>query len=95
MRTIYKYELAAGLGTKLELPKNARFLSIQTQGQSPQMWFEVQTEREKEYRQFYVFGTGHQIPDDLKLDYLGTFQLAGGALVFHAFEESRTKEFAA
>jgi hypothetical protein len=33
-----------------------------------------------------IYGTGHEAPDDLDgLHYAGTFQLAGGALVFHAF----------
>jgi hypothetical protein len=30
---------------------------------------------------------GHPVPDANRLDYIGTFQLHEGALVFHVFEK--------
>jgi hypothetical protein len=32
-----------------------------------------------------MYGTGHDMPDDPG-QYVGTFQMHGGALVFHLFE---------
>lgn len=78
----------------LQMPKGARVLTVQTQGgaeafgyfgQQLCLWAEVDTDAEKEPRRFRIAGTGHRLPDE-PLTYLGTFQLRGGALVFHVYE---------
>lgn len=33
-----------------------------------------------------IFGTGHTIQDADRLEYIGTIQMCGGALVFHVFK---------
>ena len=40
----------------------------------------------KELRTFSIYGTGHQ-HESISGEYVGTFQLHGGALVYHVFEE--------
>ena len=51
----------------------------------------VDPEAAKEWRKFYVVGTGFKMPETgVKLHYLGTFFVAESAmvmLVFHVFEE--------
>jgi len=88
MRTIWKYRVRASDTFTHKIPLGARFLSVQTQKGDPQMWFTVETNNQLEERRFFVAGTGQEIPQDLFIvsDYLGTFQLSDGALVFHLFE---------
>ena len=70
------------------MPIGAEFLTLQTQFNVPCVWMLVNPKAELENRTFVVFGTGHSMewsgPRDLS--YVGTFQLDGGAFVFHVFE---------
>ena len=84
-RTIYKYPITVG-GSSISMPGGAEILSVQIQGAAPQLWALVRPGEPEEVRRFRVYGTGHDIPvGDVK--YIGTFQMKGGALVFHLFEE--------
>jgi hypothetical protein len=74
-------------GLLFKLPKDARILDVQVQNECPCMWALVNPNNETEYRRFYIYGTGHPMPDKLG-DFIGTFQLHDGALIFHLFEES-------
>jgi hypothetical protein len=87
MRKVYKYTLALQDEQTLMLPKDASILSIQMQGggDAPQIWALVEPEKPKAPRKIRVYGTGHGIEDG-PLEFIGTFQIHGGALVFHAFE---------
>lgn len=84
MRTIHKFPVKSA-PFKVALPRGAKFLAVQTQHENPQMWFEVETDRPTQDRTFMIVGTGHSMPDD-ELLHLGTFQMQGGALVFHLYE---------
>jgi hypothetical protein len=89
VRTIWKFPIEPADKFRLDLPKGARFLSVQMQHGEPQSWWLVDpTTNEREARRFRVHGTGHEVDGADRLVFLGTFQLAGGALVFHLFEES-------
>jgi hypothetical protein len=83
-KTIWKYDLEPD-GSVIEMPQGAKPLSVQMQGDGPCLWALVDPEAAKESRRFHVAGTGHPLPDNLG-DHLGTFQMNGGALVFHVFE---------
>ena len=91
MRTIWKFEVPEQDKFTLELPAGAEFLSVQRQFDGTQAWFLLDPEASKATRRFLVVGTGHTItiPETKKLDYLGTFQLYDGRLVFHLFEYDR------
>jgi hypothetical protein len=52
MLTIYKWAIPIEDHFTLELPKNARILTIQTQRNTPQLWAMVDSETEKETRHF-------------------------------------------
>lgn len=84
--TVWKYQLRHTDVQDLMLPANARILTVQAQREQACLWVQVDPEAAPERRRIRIHGTGHEIGDGL-LDYLGTFQLDAGALVFHVFEE--------
>jgi hypothetical protein len=55
------------------------------QGDAPFIWAACDLEAPRVERRFILVGTGHNLPDDAGA-HLGTFQIHGGALVFHLFE---------
>jgi len=74
---------------EFELPRGAQVLTVQVQRGEPHMWVLCDPEVPKSLRKFMVVGTGHvfDLPAHrLGCPYIGTFQLEGGALVFHVFE---------
>lgn len=85
-RKIYKYKLGPGV-TEINLPLGSTFLDVQEQYGNPVAWFLVGTEADgKELRNFCTVPTGGEVDID-RYKYLGTFQLSGGHLVYHLFEE--------
>lgn len=87
MLRIYKYQVQAGDDFEIRMPHGARVLSVATQHDEPQIWALVDDEsRAFSPRKFKLLGTGHPA-DHIATDrYVGTFQVRGGALVFHLFE---------
>lgn len=70
----------------VDMPVGAQILTVQFQeGSGACIWALVDPQRSIERRRFRIAGTGHPINDPL-LHYLGTFQMMGGALIFHVFE---------
>lgn len=55
----------------------------------PMLWALVDAHGSPEARTFRTVGTGRDLVEDVPLRYVGTYQLDGGALVFHVFEEVR------
>jgi len=84
---IWKYTLNNPTNN-IMMPKNAKILDVQIQHNEIQMWALVNENNEQEQRDFSIFGTGNEIPDDPG-DYIATFQLYDGKLVFHVFEDKR------
>ena len=84
METIWKYELETTDHQELELPLAAKVLTVQMQNGKPCLWALVDTEEQKAGQSICIFGTGH--PVEFVGDYLGTYQLNDGALVFHVFK---------
>jgi len=86
----YKYEVEIKDNFEIELPKDAKILTVQTQAEIPHIWAMVLADPNQptEKRFFKVIGTGHQIPNE-NLTYIGTFQLFGGGFVGHLFERER------
>jgi hypothetical protein len=83
-RQVWKYELQ-NMVFQLEIPKGGTILSLQMQKGIPCIWILVDIEAEKESRTFEVVGTGNPISHE-EGQYVGTFQLQSGELVFHVFE---------
>jgi len=94
MKTIYKYEIKAGLNT-FTIPDGAKILTVQIQDAKPYIWVKQDTNRHLVTRKFFTVGTGWDMQKELeKIDntliydeYIGTFQIVDfGNLVFHLFE---------
>jgi hypothetical protein len=92
MKTIWKFTLAAVDEQEVMMPLGAEVLAVQEQHGTAQAWAIVDPEQ-KALRpvHFSLRGTGN--PLRVVGRYVGTFQLKGGSLVFHAFvayPETRT-----
>lgn len=71
---------------KVEMPEGAQLLTVREQGDDICLWALVDSDAPMVARRFVGFGTGHQIPEDQALSFIGTAMLQGGNLVFHIFE---------
>lgn len=84
---IYKYPITQPKGLiSIEMPAGAEVLTVQVQNEVPCIWALVGPDAPPTMRGFRMYGTGHEI-DHENMPYVGTFQLVGGSLVFHLFEE--------
>ncbi len=90
MKRIYKYPVSLADSFNVFLPTDAQVLTVQVQYDKPQMWVLLAPEEMTVSREFCLIDTSRDIPDADNLQYIGTFQLQGGALVFHLFERRRT-----
>jgi len=88
MKSIWKFKLENSDTQSIEMPKNAKILTIQEQLGDICLWAMVDTEKKTETRHFEIFGTGESIYCDMGIErkYIGTYQLREGRLVFHIFE---------
>lgn len=88
MITVHKITLELLDCFSLELPKNAKILSVQSQRNKPCLWVLLDTEAEKVKRNFRLAGTGHEIEKEIasQLEFIGTFQLNEGGFIGHLFE---------
>lgn len=91
MLTIGKYEIPSPKTApyfSIDLPQDAKILTVQSQNNKPQIWALVDSENPKETRNFSVVATGGRINKEKeKLNYIGTFQMDEGNFVGHVFEE--------
>lgn len=83
MKSIWKFPLDVTDEQQVEMPVGSQALSVQMQGEQACLWALVDTEAEKEERTVQIFETGHSVTGEG--DFVGTFQVHGGALIFHAF----------
>ena len=90
---IWKFPVAVTDSFSLSIPAGAQILSVQTQRGLPQMWALVDPQIPPEQRHFRTMGTGHKYPAELFgfCQYWGTFQMHGGALIWHVFEEGMSE----
>lgn len=86
MKSIWKFELNLN-DLRAMIPAGSKLLTAQGQNDQICVWAEVDTEAHKEEVLFEVFGTGHEIPENMGTarEYVGTAQIHGGALVFHVY----------
>jgi hypothetical protein len=85
--TVWKFLIAMDDRVDIDMPLGARILCVQMQGDALCLWARVNPKAPPETRHFRIAGTGHPLGDGMEAaSYIGTFQLHGGALVFHVFE---------
>lgn len=85
MKAVWKFPLLIEALQVVEIPVDSAILCVQVQDDIPCLWVLVDPDvRARTKAVIEIWGTGHlheTVPDN----YLGTFQLRGGALVFHVF----------
>lgn len=86
MKSIWKFPLALQDEQMISMPEGAKPLSAQVQGGVLCLWALVDMLAPVAPRKVLVKGTGHPCDDSLDASqHVGTFQVAGGALIFHVF----------
>ena len=84
MITIYKYPLIIDDRQIIQMPSDAVLLCVQVQRGIPCLWARVDEDNAAESRVILTRGTGHAAAG--VGDYVGTYQIEGGQLVFHVFD---------
>lgn len=93
MKSIWKFPIEAVLTDtfEIDMPIGAEILTVQMQRDVPCFWAIVDPSVNRMTRRFRMVGTGHKF--DFGADrydtaplYIGTIQMADGALVWHFFE---------
>ena len=87
MNTIWKFPLQVTDYQEIQIPIGAKILCVQTQGGQPCLWALVNPKAATYPITIAMYGTGHEIHGMDSLQYIGTFQLYAGSLVFHAFQQ--------
>jgi len=82
---IWKCKLKVTDEQVVELPDGAKFLDVQMQGEDCCIWTLCDETAPPKSRGIAIYGTGNPMPE-YPGEYIATFQMAGGALVFHVFE---------
>lgn len=91
MKTVWKFLLEPVDQQKVKMPAGAQLLHLDTQHGFPCLWALVDPAQPKVERTFITMGTGHDAKelDDSSFasNYVGSYQLVGGAFVGHVFEK--------
>lgn len=84
---IWKYPLVEGDEQIIEMPLDAKILTVQMQDDVPCLWVAVIPTNAMVKRKIRIVGTGHTL---LTINgYIGTIQEHGGLLVWHVFDEGQ------
>lgn len=86
MKTVWKYPVKTTDAFVVMMPEWAEILTVALQFNEPTIWALVDPDARQVKRGFRVVGTGHPMPDADELTFVGSYQLAGGQLVFHVFD---------
>lgn len=88
MKTIWKFPLGNGDSQRIEMPKNAAILTVQTQDGHACIWaiVDIDDGSETEMRTFEIYGTGQPLREDKDIarPYVATIQQP--PFVWHIFE---------
>jgi hypothetical protein len=88
-KKIYKYSIESEKRQTLDCPKESEVLSVQIQNGVPVLWALVDAgpnDARIAKKEIHVYATGETI-EESNLNYIGTFQMREGRLVFHVFEK--------
>lgn len=88
LERVYKYPLPTlGDWITMTMPAGAVPLCVQVQDGQPCMWARVVIGRPPVAHHFRIAGTGHDLGSNIGR-HIDSFQLHGGALVFHVFADA-------
>ncbi len=82
-KQIWKFPVPVMSDFKIQMPRGAEIISVQSQHGDGVMWAICDTSAEKQTRHFRVYGTGHSMAND-GIKYIGTYQQ--DVFVWHLFE---------
>lgn len=83
--TIWKFSVTVIDNFQIQMPEGAKILTVDMQGDVPYIWAIVVPNSPLQIRKFVLRGTGHPFVGG-EDNYIGSFQLIEGLLVFHLFE---------
>lgn len=88
MKRVLKYTLQELGHQVVRLPEHAKILCVKAQYNIPVIYAEVDIDVDVEnYTNIRIFGTGHTIPDSVKLEYIDTILVMEDQLVWHIYKE--------
>lgn len=90
--TVWKTRIVLNDEMRVTLPVGAKVIHVDSQHDQPCIWFLCDPSAPGELRKFLLTGTGHMRDDLGGAKHIGSFQMKGGALVFHLFEVDGRKE---
>lgn len=85
MKTIWKFPFTPQANITIIMPARAQIIAVDVQHEQPCIWAIVEPRNPSAARHFVLRGTGHPF-DGREGEYVGTFQMHNGDLVFHLFE---------
>jgi hypothetical protein len=86
VHAIWKYTFNVEDDFAIEMPRSAKIVNVQVQAGITCMWAIVDPKSDTVIRRFKVVGTGQPFEYSDRVKHVGTFQLAGGRLVYHLLE---------
>ena len=88
IKNVFKYPVEIRNKFSVMMPDGAEILTVQMQHNKPQMWALVDQSKPEKERIFRISGTGHPMVYDMgsMYEYINSFQMRGGDLIFHLFE---------
>jgi len=84
MKTIYKYNFEITDSFSIKMPEGSEIIYVEEQSKRPAMWALVDTSRQDKAMYFELRGTGQPF-NGLEGEYIDTFYMFNGDLVFHLF----------
>lgn len=88
MRTIFKQVLNVTGEQTIMLQKDAVILHLDNQNEHVCLWYECDTDMPTVPIKVRCFGTGHEMPKDIPLEYIGTVLVLDGRGVFHFYKQN-------
>ena len=86
MLTIHKFPIKSTNNISIRAARGARPLCVQVQDGAPCVWMLLDAAREQCKHLFRIYGTGWDMDDTVRMEqYVGTFQVDGGMLIWHLF----------
>ncbi len=83
MTVVWKFPLKLGVN-KIRVPCGSELLTVQEQHGEGMLWARCEQHKHVVDRVIEVTGTGVPTPNGT---YIGTFQMAGGDYIWHAFDQ--------
>jgi len=87
---VFKYPTVFEDKFEIRMPSGSQILSVQRDEKTnqPCIWALVYPDNQLESRFFELFGTGHEVKNDMGIErkYIGTYQYQRGEFIGHLFE---------